>query len=327
VRFLYQTVAKKLLTREKGNIIGVLAATRGKEIRITAKSVIIATGGYAGNKELLSKYYPSYSEDLYLIGFPHMGEGLLMATEIGAATEGLGTLQLCGPCFRGSVQINTTAQEPNTIWVNKRGERFVNEAITWNYPECANALDRQPDKISYTLFDEKIKQNIVAEGTVRGIHIPPNTPLPELEKDLRLEANKGNVKISNSWDEMARWIGVAPEVLKAMIDEYNSFCDHGHDEVFVKDRRYLQALCTPPYYGIKCCQGFYGTVGGIKINHHMEVLDHQDSPIQGLYAAGNTTGGWEPDTYNLALSGFAFGFAINSGRIAGENAARYILGK
>ena len=73
----------------------------------------------------------------------------------------------------------------------------------------------------------------------------------------------------------------------------------------------------------KCHQGFLGTIGGIKINHHMEVLNRQDDPIPGLYAVGAGTGGWESDTYCLELSGSAFGFALNSGRIAGENAVLY----
>ena len=84
------------------------------------------------------------------------------------------------------------------------------------------------------------------------------------------------------------------------------------------------ALRNPPYYAIKCCLGFLGTIGGIKINPHMEVLNQQDNPIPGLYAAGVDTGGWESYTYCSLLSGSTFGFAINSGRIAGENAANYI---
>ena len=94
--------------------------------------------------------------------------------------------------------------------------------------------------------------------------------------------------------------------------------------LLLKDRRYLFPLRNPPYYALKCYQGFLGTIGGIKINHHMEVLDQQDDPIHGLYAAGSITGGWESDTYCLRLSGSAFGFALNSGRIAGENAAVYM---
>jgi fumarate reductase flavoprotein subunit len=135
------------------------------------------------------------------------------------------------------------------------------------------------------------------------------------------------VKIAKSWKEIANWIGADPKVLRNTINEYNSFCKDKYDEMFFKERRFLQPLQTPPYYAIKCYQGFYNTIGGIKINHYMEVLDEKDNPIPGLYAAGTDTGGWESRTYCLPLSGNAFGFAINSGRMAGENATKYLLDK
>jgi len=326
VQVFCQAAAKRIFTDSRGKVTGVLAATKEKEFRIATKSVIIATGGYGGNKELLRKYYPSYSESMVCLGLPLKGDGLLMATEIGAATEGLGILQLGGPDARGSEHIRAVASEPNTLWVNKRGERFTDETIAFNFSESANTVARQPDKISYSLFDAKIKQNIIEEGLIKGlgvIIVPQRTKLAELEKELRLEVDRGEAKISDSWDGIARWIGAAPQVLKATIDEYNSFCDQGYDRIFAKDRRYLVPLRTPPYCAIRCYLGFLGTIGGIKINHHMEVLGHQDNPIPGLYAAGTDTGGWESDTYCAVLSGSTFGFAINSGRIAGENAAKY----
>jgi fumarate reductase flavoprotein subunit len=147
------------------------------------------------------------------------------------------------------------------------------------------------------------------------------------EKDLRLYAGKGRVKISDSWNEIAQWIGSAPKVLKTTIDEYNSFCEQGHDAIFAKDRRYLLPLRIPPYLAIQGGLNLLSTHGGIKISHHMEVLDSQDNPIPGVYAAGNETGGMDSDTYDVNLSGHSFGFAINSGRIAGENAARFLLRK
>ncbi len=328
VPLLYETPAKRIVMGENGRAGGVLAETKEKELRVVAKAVIIATGGYAGNKELLKKYYPDYTEDLYSVGMPHMGDGLLMASEIGAASEGLGNLQLRGPYFRGSLEIVTVAMEPQTIWVNKRGERFVDEATGFYWPEAANALNRQPGKISYTLFDEKIKNGLMEDGLRKGYsRFSAGTKLTQLEKKLRLESKKEGVKISGSWEEIARWIGASPKVLKATINEYNRFCDRGHDEMFVKDRKFLVPLRTPPYYALKCYQGFLGTIGGIKINHCMEVLDLQGDSIPGLYAGGNDTGGWESDTYGLALSGFALGFAVNSGRIAGENAAKFIFGE
>jgi fumarate reductase flavoprotein subunit len=321
VTILLETTAKKILNG--GNAAGVLAIRNKEQLSITARSVIIATGGYGGNRELLKKHCVPYSEDLYLRGMPHMGDGLVMATEMGAATEGLGILQLSGPSFKGSSLVASIAREPNTIWINRKGERFINEANIF-YPEVGNALDRQPDKLSYTLFDEQIRRSLINNGTfIKRSRVKSFTP-DEFESEIQKETSSGRLKVSSSWEEMAAYTGAVPEALGATIDEYNSFCELGYDKVFAKDRRYLVALRNPPFYAIKCCLGFLGTIGGIKINHQMEVLGHRDEPIPGLYATGADTGGWESDTYCSLLSGSTFGFAINSGRIAGENAVNYI---
>jgi fumarate reductase flavoprotein subunit len=85
------------------------------------------------------------------------------------------------------------------------------------------------------------------------------------------------------------------------------------------------ALKQPPYYAIKCQSCFTDTMGGIKVNEKMEVIGKPDRPIPGLYAAGVCVGGWESETYCYLLSGSTAGFALNSGRIAGENSAAYAL--
>jgi fumarate reductase flavoprotein subunit len=330
VRVLENNAVKKILTDTRKRVTGVVAATKGKKRKVTAKSVIIATGGYGGNKKLLRKYYPYYNEHMVCLGVPHMGDGLIMATELGAATEGLGILHLAGNAPRGSFELEVVAEEPNTIWLNKKGERFIDEAAGFKHFESTNALVRQPGGVGYILLDEGVKRDMMEKGVMKGLSLkaPRGTKLARLGEELALASEKDKewVRISHSWNELAGWIGAKPEVMKNTIDEYNSFCDQGYDTVFTKDREYLVALRTPPYYALRCYARFMGTIGGIKINHHMEVLDHEDNPIPGLYAGGNDTGGWETETYNVELAGTTLGFAINSGRIAGENAARYALG-
>ena len=329
VQFLYQTAAKKILINKKREVRGILAVTNEKKVTIPGKTVIIATGGYAGSKALMKKYCPDYSEDLVQFGMPiSVGDGLRMATRVGAATEGLGVLQLLGPRFATSSYVAAIVVEPNTIWLNKKGERFADESLSFSWPEAGNALARQPDKVCYNVFDEKIKQIFMNEGVSRGwIKYPTGTKMTELDREIRGQLNKGEIKISDSWEEIAKWMGVAPQVLQATIDDYNSCCDQRYDPMFAKDPKFLIPVRTPPFYALRCRQGFHTTIGGIKINQHMEVLDRHDEPIHGLYAAGSDTGGWEGDTYCLDLSGSAFAFAISSGRIAGENALKYALGK
>ena len=131
-------------------------------------------------------------------------------------------------------------------------------------------------------------------------------------------------KICHSLKEAAEWMGIRTEALEETVTKYNSYCARGDDLEFAKDRRYLQPIDTPPYYVFKCGVVFLTTMGGLRINEHMEAVDEDDTPIQGLFAAGNDTGGFESNTYNVLLPGSTFGYAINSGRIAGENAAKYI---
>jgi fumarate reductase flavoprotein subunit len=343
IEIFTNTPAKKLLTDATNKIIGIIAEKDGKTFTLTTETAIIATGGYAGNKELLRKYYPYYHDGLRLSGLPNTGDGLTMATGIGAATDGLGIALVAGPIVGQRTPLilgnapNVTrvglthlAGEPSMVWVNKLGRRFIDETVILNYYESINALVRQPDGLSYTLFDTEIIQNITENGlanvpdgehaaSLRG-RLPPG-----LQKELALQANGGILKQADSWDEIAKWIGANPSVLRTTIDEYNSVCDHGYDPIFAKGRKYLVALRTAPYYAIRCTSSLLNTMGGIKINEHMEVLDELDNPIPGLFAAGIDTGGWISDTYCAILPGTAFGFALNSGRIAGENALKFLL--
>jgi fumarate reductase flavoprotein subunit len=332
VQLFLHTRCKKIFCGKNGNITGVLAEKEEKEFTITTKSVIIATGGYAGNKELLKRYCAYYDDHIHCFGLPHTGDGLLMATEIGAATESLGLLHLEWPHVHGDPTsvLASLAREPYSVYVNKTGRRFIDEAIGLHVFESANAVLRQPDKVGYILFDDDMRRSMEGKGVILGRgkeRAERRRGMPGLERELRKAANnnKERMKISNSWAEIANWIGADPKVLKAAIDEYNSFCDQRYDEVFGKDPRYLLPLRSAPYYAIKGELIFLQTIGGLKVNEHMEVLNQQGNPILGLYAAGVDTGGWEPDTYCHILSGTAFGFSINSGRIAGENAAQFIL--
>ena len=337
VKLFLRTHVKKILRGAKGSITGVLAANEeGDEFEIKARSVVIATGGFAGNKEMMRKYCPDYYDSMRLVGAHHTGDGMLMAAEAGAAIAGSVPLLKGGPepdmNWANVGYLRGIVREPYVVWVNKRGKRFIDETEGFMSFESINAALLQPDKVTYTLFDDQIRHDMEEEGLIvdwpRSKHeFIGKRGLPGLKEELQQKVNetKGNLlKISDSWDEIARWIGANPGTLKTTIDEYNSFCDRGHDEVFVKDRRYLLPLRRAPYYAVKCCTGFHDTLGGIKVNENMEVKDTEDNIIPGLYAAGVLTDGFVSDTYCNALAGSAVGFAVNSGRIAGENAAAYV---
>ena len=278
---------------------------------------------------MLKRYSPIYEDDIQCYGLPHKGDGINMAIEIGAATEGLGILHMGGPDFVGAKSVRMIAFEPYTVWINNRGERFIDETVGLDKFIPVNGLLRQPGKVSYAIFDQAMKKSVEEEGVIngQGLSVPSLTRLEGIDRDIMIEVQKGVAKKANSWNVIARWIGIPPDILKNTIDEYNDCVDKGYDNIFNKDRRYLRALRTPPYYALKCRPIILGTIGGIKINHHMSVLNNEDYPIQGFYAAGVDTGGWSGKTYNPHFSGVALGFSVNSGRIAGENAAGYVLGK
>jgi len=332
VQLLTKTPAKRIITDHNGRVSAVLAESEGKEIRMNTKSVIIGTGGYGGNKELMSKYCSFYNENMVCSGIPNMGDGLMMATEIGAGTEGLGVCLLGAPAVRARL-LGSIVSEPTMLLMNNKGERFCDENILSHF-EKGNPLSRQPGNICYALFDKTIIQNILGEGLQRPgwlldrpvIYFQPEIDPAELENEIMSQADNGCVITSNSWDKIADWVGAAPDVLEKTIEEYNAYCDRGQDELFAKDWKYLLPLRNSPYYAVKCILGFHGTIGGIRINHRMEVLNQEGNPIPGLYAGGTDTGGWFGDTYpGTHLPGIAFGFAVNSGRIAGENAYEFLL--
>ncbi|MGD9158545.1 MAG: FAD-binding protein [Desulfobacteraceae bacterium] len=325
VKILCETAADKISIDSNGKVTGVTAKHKEKSISIEANAVLIATRGYSGNKQLMKKYYPYYSDTLQLYGKPYQGDGLRMAIEAGAAKEGLGAVIAMGPLFEGSNYVHVAAMECNTVWLNKNGERFINEDIIPS--ASSNALNMQPDRISFTLFASKIKEGFINDGTIKAVEpqrYPAGTRMTDLDNKLKKEEEKGTVKISRSLKEIAKWIGTDLKTLKNTITEYNKYCKSGQDEDFYKDRRFLQPLKTPPFYALRCTQAHHGTIGGIKINHHMEVINSSDKRIPGLYASGNDAGGWVAGSYPHHLTGTALSFALNSARIAGENAAEYI---
>jgi fumarate reductase flavoprotein subunit len=120
-------------------------------------------------------------------------------------------------------------------------------------------------------------------------------------------------------------MGVDPGTLRATVDEYNGYCAGERDRLFAKPAKFLRPLAGPRYYAVKARTVCLGTMGGIKINENMEALDKKGAAIPGLYAGGYDAGGMFGDSYPIRdSSGLSSAFAINSGRIAGRNALRYI---
>jgi fumarate reductase flavoprotein subunit len=331
VQILTRTCVKRLLVDSAGQVTGVLAEKDKEELRLNAKSVVIATGGFTGNEELLTKYFPYYKSVFFVPGLPLAGDGIRLAGEAGAAIEDYACM-LKETGFGASPLTFSLVREPCLVCVNKKGERFLGEDSLGFYPmECGNVVIRQPDMLYYALFDEEFAQTVETRGFLVGRpgvrRGEPGIPVPGFRQELRDKRHADWVTIGESWDDIAAWLGAEPEVLNETIREYNSFCDQGHDEAFVKDRDYLLSLRTPPYYAARVQPMITETIGPIRINEHMEVLDRQNDPIRGLYAAGVIASGWQSEEYCSEICGSAMGFSLNSGRIAAENAAAFAKGQ
>jgi len=331
---IYLGTPVKKLVKENNKITGVVVESNKNLIEIKAKAVIIATGGYANNKEWVKKYT---GFDLNVNVFPlgnigKMGDGIRIAWEAGADDKGMGLIQLwrgilIGQGVRELSNLNAAALQPH-LWANQYGERFCDETIANIDPFEGNACARQKNGYSYTIFDEAIKRHMMEKGIDKnmGTGNPPGTPLPDLDTELKgaFEKKNPHIFVADSIEALAGQIDVNPTVLKATIGEYNTFCQQGHDDLFAKDRQYLRPIKEPKFYAVRCVTMTLGTLGGININHNTEVLDKENNIIPGLYAAGNDASGMFGDSYNIYLSGGTLGFAVNSGRIAGKNALKYI---
>jgi fumarate reductase flavoprotein subunit len=328
VKIYYETPVKELIKTKEGKVTGVIAEDKdGNRIKAEARAVIIATGGFANNKEMLAKYTKA-GPNLALLGnMGKTGDGIRMAFEAGAAEKGIDVVQLTGPYVKGERGITplfACLSQP-FLWINKLGERFMNEG-TFKFPYVGNALAEQPDQIMYTIFDDNSKKFVMEKGIDlgMGVYVPTGTKLVDIDADIKRGMDKGQVFLADSIKELAEKIDVDPKVLEATVNEYNKMCDKGRDELFGKPSKYLHPVRAAKFYAIRGYASSTGTIGGVKINHKTEALDKEYRIIPGLYVAGNDAGGFYGDSYEATSSGGTMGFAINTGRIAGENALDFI---
>ncbi|MHB8105451.1 MAG: FAD-dependent oxidoreductase [Dehalococcoidales bacterium] len=325
----------KRLIKQGDRIRGVIAEDNGEEVQIDAKVVIIASGGYANNKEWIKKY-TGFDLDVNLIpvgNIDKMGDGIRMAWEIGAGEEGKSLLELyrvgpIAPEFAMGGQIEIVTIQPD-LWVNPRGERFCDESVAFYDSSVGNANAKNKEGFTYTIFDEAALQRMLEKGIDKNPNVSnlPGSKPTDINRELKAALERGTTEIfqADSIEDLAVKMNVNPAVLKSTIDEYNAFCDKKHDDLFAKDVKYLHAIIGPKYYAVKARTIFLGTMGGIKINEKTEVVDKREAVIPGLYAAGYDAGGMYGDSYPIKCSsGMASSFALNSGRIAGKSALKYI---
>jgi len=325
---LLETPAKKIL-RENGRIVGVLATDKaGEEIRIDCSAVVVATGGFGDNPEMIKQYTQyEYGKNMFSFRIPGVvGDGMKMAWEVGAAkTDFNMEVAYSSPSKSECNTVKAVHCQPN-LMVNLQGERFVNEEVMSNTTFFSNALTTQKNSFGFSIIDDSIKNYYIKNGVDKFnlvSHIRNCDPY-DAEMAAAQKAGDPYVVAADSIEELAARTGIHAENLKKTVAEYNAACK-SRDELFNKDARYLKPLKGPRFYAVCMAPGAYGTLGGIRINYKTEVQDTEWNTIPGLYAAGTDACTIFGDSYVFILPGNTMGFALNSGRMAGEHAVEYLV--
>jgi len=325
VEILLETPAKKILV-EDGRIVGVLGVDKnGEEIEARGKAVIVATGGFGANPKMIQEATGyEWGKNLFSFAVPGMvGEGIRMAWEAGAGRTDMNLeLMYQIPDNMNHFVLDGAFRQP-CLWVNKLGERFMNEDGIPNTTFTGNAIATQPDHIAYSIFDAKLLKHYKKDGPDIQSHVHPHDLYKQFDNAMKAAADEGysHVCEADSIEELAEKMGIDPAGLTRTVEEYNASCAKNFDPLFDKDRQFMQPIGSPKYYACRQFVGAYGTLGGIRINHRTEVMTDDHKVIPGLYAVGVDACAIYGQSYPFILPGNTMGFCLNSGRIAGENAA------
>jgi len=307
------TPARELVV-DDGTVVGVVAERHGKPFRIrAAKGLLLAAGGFESNDEMRQRYLPGPTKAEWTTANPgNTGEIIRMGMELGGAVE-LMDDAWWGPTtvVPGESRARMLVIEkglPGSIFVNKRGRRFLNEASPYNdicKAMYANDTPESPCVPAYMVFDTTYRKKYPCGPFFPGSQ-QPDWALPKALKAA------GYLKKADTLDGLAAQLGVDAAGLKATVVQMNEYARTGKDPDFHRgeslfDRYYgdekvtpnpcLAPLDTPPYYGIVVYAGDLGTKGGLKTDAHARVLKESGEPIPGLYAVGNCSASMMGPTY------------------------------
>ncbi len=311
---LLDTKATEILKDSDGSIKGVTATDgKGKKINITAKAVIIATGDFGANKDMLPD---DYKNALNFGPVSSTGDGIIMAEALGAATVNMDNVALWGNGVEsaegfGEYSWGRLLCEFGGIYVNTDGVRFSKDVL--NDEEVAELTfeQEQVGKYVWVIFDQKIKDEL------HNLGFPSVGSTWDAAKEAaEIEAGK-NVAKADSIAELAAKIDIPADALEKTVNNYNSYVESQDDPEFGR-ASFANPIAEGPYYAMIQRVGIYPTVGGLKIDADARVLDTNGQPIIGLYAAGDVTGGVSTNGRDTLVPAMSFGI------IAGENAAEQV---
>jgi fumarate reductase flavoprotein subunit len=306
------TRVRKLLTEVGGGVSGI--NVDGENVRSGA--VVLSTGGFGSNSEMLARYYPEASacESLWYIGTTHArGDGLTLGQSVGADLTGFdqGLLEISPQMVK-----ELDSYLPGwLIYVNRDGRRFIRE--TGAYAVMSNMVLKQVGKEAFVIFDEAARA--AAKIIVTYKPLAPSWTADRLGEFIK----EGKITQGNTIQELAENAGIRASTLATTIENYNTDCEAGADSTFFKDPSYLKPIRTPPFYARRIRPGLISLTGtGLRIDHHARVLSEDDRPIGGLFGAGETTSVL-PGRYMAGGASLTNNTVF--GRIAGEGAARHSM--
>ena len=334
VEFMFETPGKELITNDEGAVVGVKAVDKdGEEVEISSKAVIVATGGFGANAKMIKDLIGfDWGKNLYSFAVPGMdGDGFNMCHKVGAGHTPV-TMEMMYqlPDNMNHFYVEGGFRQP-CYWCDRNGERFMPEDDIFNTTFVGNAINHLPGKVAFSIFDSKMLKHWKKDGPDIVSHVHPKDLYQGFEEqfdrdeDTYLDGDGNHVIAkADTLEELAEKIGIDPEGLVKNVEEYNAMCAEGWDSLFEKEREFMMPLEEGPFYVCRQYVGAYGTLGGVLINHNMEVMTDDYEVIDGLYCVGTDACTIYGDSYNYSIPGNTMGFCLNSGRIAGENAAERV---
>ena len=298
VKMMLDTTATEILTDANGAAVGVKATgASGETVTVNAKAVVLATGGFGANLDMVVKYKPELKGFMTTNAPGIQGQGIEMAQAIGAATVDMDQIQI-----HPTVEANTAAliteglRGDGAILINEEGQRFIDEVGTRDVVSAAEIA--QTGSYSWLVVDQAMAD---ASSVIQGY------------------IKKGYTVTGSTYEELGKAMGVDAAAFAETMEKWNGYVEAKNDPDFGRTS-FANPLNTAPYYAVKVTAGVHHTMGGLKIHANTEVLNEKGEVIPGLFAAGEVTGGVHGAN---RLGGNAVADFTVFGRIAGAAASDY----
>ncbi len=306
VEIRYNSPATEILADEDGRVCGVKVEDAKGEYIIDTSAVILATGGFESNPEMIAKYDNPGLANIHLAPSQgNMGDGIVMAEKLGAQLCNMDLIQLSCAVAPFSIQMQMPIKNNGVIFVNKEGKRFTNEySAASSDRRITEDILAQTDAECYGIYNETIYQEFMAieekdffdEYRMTGID----------NSDMLVKAD--------TIEELAEKIGVDKAALTETIANLKND-GIGNEKVVEVADTYKEG----PFYAIALTPGVMDTLGGVKVDTIGRVINTEGKPIKGLYAAGEVIGNVQGTYYSVGL-----GEAAVFGRVSARNAIEYI---